>query len=105
MESFFSLFWLFFIAIIVYQVLEFFKNQGAPEVAVPATLVDKRMRAHNHVDANGLSNQSVTYYFLFELENGEHLKFTVGYGKYKNYVIGDYGILRYQRKKFNSLDR
>ncbi|WP_258076059.1 DUF2500 domain-containing protein [Enterococcus faecium] len=62
------------------------------------------MRSSSNVDANGISNQSITYYLLFELENGERIEFMVGHGKYKLYVIGNSGILRYKRR-FNSLDR
>ncbi|EOH59641.1 DUF2500 domain-containing protein [Enterococcus mundtii] len=105
MDFLFTLFVFIFIAIILYQILEFLKNESTPEISVPATLVDKSMRSSSSVDANGISNQSITYYLLFELENGERKEFRVGHGKYKLYVIGDTGILRYQRKRFNSLDR
>ncbi|MGM0079548.1 hypothetical protein IGI73_002698 [Enterococcus sp. DIV0755f] len=105
MDFLFTLFALIFIAIILYQIMEFLKNESAPKISVPATLVDKSMRSSSSVDANGISNQSITYYLLFELENGERLEFMVGHGKYKLYVIGDTGILKYQRKRFNSLDR
>ncbi|MBF0011198.1 DUF2500 domain-containing protein [Enterococcus casseliflavus] len=101
----FTLFALFFIAVILYQIMEFLRNESAPEISVPATLVDKSMRSSSSVDTNGISNQSITYYLLFELENGERKEFRVGHGKYKLYVIGDTGILRYQRKRFNYLDR
>lgn len=105
MDFLFTLFIFIFIAIILYQIMEFLKNESTPEISVPATLVDKSMRSSSSVDANGISNQSITYYLLFELENGERKEFRVGHGKYKLYVIGDTGILRYQRKRFNSLDR
>ena len=83
----------------------FLKDQSTPEVAVLATLVDKRMTSSTNIAANGFTNQSITYYLLFEIASGERLEFKVGYGKYKLYVIGDTGVLRYQRKRFNSLDR
>lgn len=105
LDFLFPLFAFIFIAIILYQIIEFLRNESAPEISVPATLVDKNMRSSSNVDANGISNQSISYYLLFELENGERLEFMVGHGKYKLYVIGDTGILRYQRKRFNSLDR
>ncbi|WP_368562390.1 DUF2500 domain-containing protein [Enterococcus faecalis] len=105
MDFLFSLFAFIFIGIILYQIVEFVKNESTPEIAVPATLVDKNMRSSSNIDANGIPNQSISYYLLFELENGERLEFMVGHGKYKLYVIGDSGILRYQRKRFNSLDR
>jgi len=105
MDFLFTLFALIFIAIILYQIMEFLRNESAPEISVPATLVDKSMRSSSNVDANGISNQSISYFLLFELENGERFEFMVGHGKYKLYVIGDSGILRYQRKRFNSLER
>ncbi|WP_461202377.1 DUF2500 domain-containing protein [Enterococcus sp. N342-3-1-2] len=105
MDFLFTLFVFIFIAIILFQIVEFLKNESTPEVSIPATLVDKSMRSSSNVDANGISNQSITYFLLFELENGERIEFRVGHGKYKLYVIGDSGVLRYQRKRFNSLDR
>ena len=105
MDFLFTLFAFIFIAIILYQIMEFLRNESAPEISSPATLVDKNMRNRSNFDANVISNQSISYFLLFELENGERLEFMVGHGKYKLYVIGDTGILRYQRKRFNSLDR
>lgn len=105
MDFLFTLFAFIFIAIILYQIMEFLRNESTPEISVHATLVDKSMRSSSNIDANGISNQSISYFFLFELENGERLEFMVGHGKYKLYVIGDSGILRYQRKRFNSLER
>jgi hypothetical protein len=105
MDFLFTLFVFIFIAIILFQIVEFLKNESTPEVSIPATLVDKSMRSSSNVDANGISNQSITYFLLFELENGGRLEFRVGHSKYKLYVIGDTGVLRYQRKRFNSLDR
>jgi len=101
----FTLFAFIFVAVILYHIVEFLKDQSTPEVAVLATLVDKRMTSSTNIAANGFTNQSITYYLLFEIASGERLEFKVGYGKYKLYVIGDTGVLRYQRKRFNSLDR
>lgn len=105
MDFLITLFTIAFIGILLFQMIEFIKNESTPEISVPAKLVDKNMRSSSNVDANGISSQSITYYLLFELENGDRLEFMVGHGKYKLYVIGDSGILRYQRKRFNSLDR
>lgn len=41
MDFLFTLFVFIFIAIILYQIMEFLKNESAPEISVPATLVEK----------------------------------------------------------------
>lgn len=43
MDFLFTLFAFIFVAVILYHIVEFLKDQSTPEVAVLATLVDKRM--------------------------------------------------------------
>lgn len=105
MDFFLTLFVLIFVGVILYQIVEFLKNESAPEVSVPAKLVDKSMRSSSSIDANGIANESITYSLFFELEHGERKEFIVSHGKYKLYVVGDAGVLRFQRKRFNALDR
>lgn len=61
----FTLFAFIFVAVILYHIVEFLKDQSTPEVAVLATLVDKRMTSSTNIAANGFTNQSITYYLLY----------------------------------------
>ena len=105
MNFIFTLFAVIIVFVVLYQLLEYLRNISTSEASVHAILVDKSMDTLRNVDATNIQHNNSRYYLLFELDNGERLGFYVYFKQYKAYAIGDSGTLRYQRKKFNSLDR
>lgn len=65
MDFLFTLFVFIFIAIILYQIMEFLKNESAPEISVPATLVEKEWEVAVMLMQMGfLINQLPTIFYL-----------------------------------------
>ncbi len=93
------------LGVLVFNIIEFFKNQSAPEEIVTATLIDKVTETSHSSAADNGSGSSNTYYTLtFELNGNERKSFNVSRKSYLKYVVGDSEKLHYQRKRFNHFE-
>lgn len=103
LESY-SLFSLLFTVIIVIvvivicaQLINFFLNLTADKVMIDATLISKDSAKNYHHNEHG-GTFTTTFSFTFETINGERIVLDVSYKIYRQYAIGDFGELTYQRK-------
>lgn len=88
------------LGIFLFRGFDYILNMNAQPASIPATLIGKDQVAHVN---NNFHSVSCT--FIFEAENGERYSFVVHQKDYHQFVVGDQGILTYQRKKFKSFDR
>lgn len=91
---------LFALGIFLFRSFDYILNINAQAVSISATLIGKDQVAHVN---NNFHSISCT--FIFEAENGERYSFVVHQKDYHQFVVGDHGILTYQRKKFKSFNR
>ena len=84
------------------------KNNNAPRLTVPATVVAKRTNvSHHHAGANNHHHHhtSTSYYVTFQVESGDRMELHVAGREYGLLVEGDHGNLTFQRTRYLSFDR
>ena len=89
------------------------KDNRAPRLTVPATVIGKRMdvSTRKHPVAGDLSGahgfsttSSTTYYVSFEVKSGDRMELRVGGKEYGLLTKGDSGKLTFQGTRFLSFD-
>jgi hypothetical protein len=78
------------------------RNNHAPLIAVPASVVAKR----GHVSGgSGDSSATTSYYVTFEVRGGERHELQVSGPEFGTLIEGDRGQLRMQGTRFKGMDR
>ena len=67
------------------------KNNASPRLAVPATVVAKRMNVSRHHTDNTMAHTFTTYYVTFQVESGDRMELEVD--------GSDYGMLVRRRHR------
>jgi len=78
------------------------RNNAAPRLSVPATVVTKR-RAHHH--NAGTHTSSTTYYATFQFESGDRLELRLPWRDAGMIAEGDRGTLHFQGTRYLGFDR
>ena len=95
MQIFVVIWFILFFYIVGMGIIQFTKNESSPVLTVPAAIVN--MRRMTHHSKNHLSH---SYHVTFEMEGGERLELRVRWQDYKEFSIGDRGLLIYQGTRF-----
>ncbi|RZS91576.1 uncharacterized protein DUF2500 [Motilibacter rhizosphaerae] len=91
-----------FVVVIIHGARRWHRNNAAPLVTLPATLVGKRA----HVSGgSGESSASTTYFLTFESEGEERIELPVRGADYGRLVEGDRGRLTHQGMRFKGFER
>lgn len=106
---FFVAFTLIFCTILVtifQNIRQWNKNNHAPRVTVPVTVVAKRadVRRRKNMD-NDFSHTYTTYYATFQLESGDRMELSVEANAYGLIVEGDKGKLTFQGTRYLNFER
>ena len=106
---FFVAFTLIFCTILVtifQNIRQWNKNNHAPRVTVPVTVVAKRadVRRRKNMD-NDFSRTYTTYYATFQLESGDRMELSVEANAYGLMVEGDKGKLTFQGTRYLNFER
>jgi len=96
---------------IVKSISQWNKNNHAPRLTVPATIVAKRTnvsshRHHNHGDT-GMhhTTHSTTYYVTFQVESGDRMELHVAGHEFGMLIEGDRGMLSFQGTRYLGFER
>ena len=81
------------------------RNNHAPRLTVPATVVAKRTNVSHHHGANSGVHHSTSYYVTFQVESGDRMELHMAGHQYGLLVEGDRGKLTFQGTRFLSFER
>ena len=89
---------------------EWNRNNHAPRLTVPATIVAKRANVsrHHHRNAGGVGHHtstSTTYYVTFQVESGDRMELSMAGHQYGLLIEGDRGQLTFQGTRFLDFQR
>lgn len=96
----FMLPFILFGVVIIYFIIEYIKNSNSPIVSSRAKITDKERIVRNHFDNNNVN--STSFIIKFITNEGEEKEFNVDKKVYKSLIVGDSGVLSYQRKRFKN---
>ena len=114
---FFVMFGLFFVVFIVTLLKglgEWNKNNHAPKLTVPVTVVAKRTNVSRHRHANAgdatgahgyHTSTSTSYHVTFQVESGDRMELHVPDSEFGLIVEGDKGLLTFQGTRFLNFER
>ena len=99
-----------FIVTAVRGISQWSKNNRAPRLTVPATVVAKRQNIsrhrHNHgTDTMHHYSTSSTYYVTFQVASGDRMELNMTGPQYGLLIEGDQGNLTFQGTRFLSFQR
>ena len=98
-----------FIVIAVKGISQWNKNNHAPKLTVPATVVAKRTNVsrHHHGGAGHHHHHhtSTTYYVTFQVESGDRMELRMTGQEYGLLIEGDRGKLTFQGTRFLGFER
>ena len=104
MELFGILFFILFFAVVAKGIAQWFKNENAPRLTVPAKIVDMRRKTHHH-SSSGHHHHTHSYLVTFEVESGDRMELRVTRMEYGTLVIGDKGRLSFQGTRYLGFER
>ena len=85
------------------------KNNHAPRLTVPATVVAKRTNVshHHHHGGTGMhhTSNSTTYYVTFQVESGDRMELHVAGTEFGMLIEGDKGKLTFQGTRYLGFTR
>ena len=83
------------------------KNNAAPRLTVPATVVAKRIDVshHHHGGETHHMTTSTRYYVTFQVESGDRMELPVSGREYGMLAEGDIGKLTFQGTRYLSFER
>lgn len=83
------------------------RNNKAPRLTVPATVVAKRTNVtHHHGGADRMQyHTSTTYYATFQVESGDRMELPMAGSEYGMLVEGDRGKLTFQGTRYLGFER
>lgn len=100
-----------FIVFAVKGISQWNKNNHAPRLTVPATVVAKRTNVsrHHHHNHGGTgmhhTTHSTTYYVTFQVESGDRMELHVAGHEFGMLIEGDRGMLTFQGTRYLGLAR
>ncbi len=80
------------------------KNNHAPKLTVPATVVAKRANVSHHHSTEH-HHASTSYYVTFQVESGDRLELHMAGSEYGLLAEGDRGILTFQGTRYLGFER
>ena len=101
-DLFFLLFVIVFVVVLVRNLREWSRNNAAPRLSVPATVVTKR-RSHHH--NAGTHTSSTSYYATFQFESGDRLELRLPWHDAGMIAEGDHGTLHFPGTRYLGFDR
>lgn len=83
------------------------KNNHAPRLTVPVTVVSKRTNVshHHHAGEHHMHTTDTTYYVTFQVESGDRMELHLSGSQYGLIVEGDRGLLTFQGTRFLNFER
>ena len=99
-----------FVAIAIKGISEWNKNNHAPRLTVPATVVSKRTNvshSHHHhgTDHMAHTSTSTTYYVTFQVDSGDRMELRLAGHQFGLIAEGDQGRLTFQGTRFLNFER
>lgn len=94
----FTLIIIIMILILGFRLVNLVLNLSADKIKIDATLISKDVAVTHHTDDQMHRTSHTSHSFTFETVNGERIVLDVSYKIYRQYAIGDFGELVYQRK-------
>lgn len=95
-----------FAAILMKGIGQWNKNNHAPRLSVPATVVAKRTNvSHRSGSSHHVSSTSTTYYVTFEVESGDRMELCLPGTEYGLLIEGDAGTLSFQGTRYLHFER
>lgn len=117
-DAMFSLIFLLVIGIFIFTAVkginQWHKNNNAPRLTVPATVISKRINITHHTQENagditGMhgyhTTSSTNYYVTFQLENSSRLEFHLSKNEYNILTEGTTGNLSFQGTRYLSFTK
>lgn len=104
MELFGVIFFALFIAVIIKNIGQWFKNENSPRLTVPAKIVDMRQKTHHH-HTGGHHHHSHTYHVAFEVESGDRMELKVSRSEYGMLTVGESGKVTFQGTRYLGFER
>ena len=110
----FVAFFVVFIILFIKAIGQWNKNNHAPRLTVPVTVVAKRTNVshHHHANAGDVtgahgfhSTMDTSYYVTFQVESGDRMELCVNGSQYGLMVEGDRGMLTFQGTRFLNFER
>lgn len=93
-----------FITVFIKGIGQWSKNNKAPRLTVPATLIAKRSdishRHHGGVNEHHHHHTSTSYYATFQVESGDRMEFHISGQEYGLLIEGDKGNLSFQGSRY-----
>lgn len=95
-----------FCVLLVKGIGQWNKNNRAPRLSVPATVVAKRTNVSHHSgSSHHVSSTSTTYYVTFEVESGDRMELCLPGTEYGLLIEGDAGTLSFQGTRYLGFQR
>ena len=95
-----------FVFVIVSNISRERKNNNAPRITVPASVVAKRMHYTGSSRSRNMHHAGRTVYFAtFQLESGDRMELPLQGSEFGLLVEGDQGKLTFQGTRFLSFER
>ncbi|MCQ9209159.1 DUF2500 domain-containing protein [Granulicatella seriolae] len=85
-----------FAGVLIFKLGDILLNSMAEKESVKAVLIDKTSQTSGNRDG-----MYTRFMLTFELENKERRTFIVNHRQYVKYIVGDEGVLIFQRKRMN----
>ena len=103
----FITFFVVFIIGLVIGIKKWNKNNHAPRLTVPVTVVSKRTNVshHHHAGEHHMSTMDTTYYVTFQVESGDRMELHMTGQEYGLLVEGDRGRLTFQGTRYLGFER
>ena len=103
----FGLFLVVFIGILLKGIGQWNKNNHAPRLTVPVTVVTKRTNVshHRHSGEHYHTSASTSYYVTFQVESGDRMELQLAGSQFGLIVEGDRGLLTFQGTRFLNFER
>ncbi|QDQ01064.1 DUF2500 domain-containing protein [Lysinibacillus fusiformis] len=91
-----------FAFVIINGLIQWSKNNAAPVLTVPAKIVTKRTNTRG---GSGNSGAHTSYYVTFEEPSGDRIELKLNGREYGQLADGDFGLLTFQRTRFQTFER
>ena len=102
----FGMFFLVFVVTLLKGLGEWNRNNHAPKLTVPVTVVAKRTNVSRHRHGkHHHTSTSTTYYVTFQVESGDRMELHVSGSQFGLIVEGDKGLLTFQGTRFLNFER
>lgn len=104
----FGLFICMFVGVLISGLLRWNKNNHAPRLTVPATVVSKRTQVshhHNGTVETAQMHSYTHYYATFQVESGDRMELSLDGREYGMLAQGDRGRLSFQGTRYLGFQR